>query len=224
MPVLKGLDSGTIDPNTSLSRLSIICLAFDLANAIVIPLKFKFDMKTYLPTIVLLLVVVAIAFGLRSKFERFGIPQNGMYPGLPAGSSRWVTKNSFETADEFSIGDIVLFTKESEQGTYNFVWRVIALPGDEVTIEKETIEINGAAIKREFLRSEGAFKIYAETHGGRNYEVAYNSDAPVKNQRGCAVTVPDGHLFLLGDNRYDAMDSRYHGPVPIKDVFGKISP
>jgi len=126
-----------------------------------------------------------MAFALRSKYERFRIPQNGMYPTLPAGSTHWVTKNSFESADEFSLGDIVVFKIQRSNKTYNYVWRVIALPGDEVSIELDQIKINGVLIDREF---------------------------------------PDGQLFLLGDNRYDAADSRYHGPVPIADVLGKMHP
>ena len=179
-------------------------------------------MKKLLTNIVLLIVVIGIALGVRSKFQRFTIPQNGMYPGLPAGTTRWLVKSRFESVDDLNIGDVVVFQLDTDQGKFNYVWRVIAIPGDSVAIENEQIQVNGVTIAREYLRAEGAFEIFEETHGEISYEVAYDSEAPQTNRRGCQLTVPSEHVFLLGDNRYDAADSRYHGPVSVKDVFGKF--
>ena len=175
-------------------------------------------------SVLLLIFAVGMAFAIGSKYERFRIPQNGMYPTLPAGSTHWVTKNSFESADEFSLGDIVVFKIQRSNKTYSYVWRVIALPGDEVSIELDQIKINGVLIDREFKVREGELAIFVETHGEEAYEVAYDSGAPAEDRVGCQLTVPDGQLFLLGDNRYVAADSRYHGPVPIADVLGKMHP
>ena len=179
-------------------------------------------MKKYLFKILLAIVVIGIALIVRSKFERFTIPQNGMYPGLPAGTTRWVVKSSFESVDDLNIGDVVVFQLDSDQGKFNYVWRVIAFPGDQVSIENELIQVNGATVARKYLRTEGSFKIFEETHGEKSYEVAYDLDAAQTNRRGCQLTVPNEHVFLLGDNRYNAADSRYHGAVSVKDVFGKF--
>ena len=103
-------------------------------------------MKKYLFKILLAIVVIGIALIVRSKFERFTIPQNGMYPGLPAGTTRWVVKSSFESVDDLNIGDVVVFQLDSDQGKFNYVWRVIAFPGDQVSIENELIQVNGCLL------------------------------------------------------------------------------
>ena len=178
-------------------------------------------MKKLISNVLLTVVIIGIALVLRAKFERFTVPQNGMYPTLPAGSTHWVTKSRYEISDVL-LGDIVVYEGSHDSKIYNFVWRVIALPGDEVSIDADNIEINGVRLERKFVRSEGSLKIYSETRGGQNYEVAYDANAPVENRIGCSLTVPDDHIFVLGDNRYNALDSRYHGPVAVKKVFGKF--
>ena len=181
-------------------------------------------MKKHLLNVMLFVVVIGIALAVRAKFERFTVPQNGMYPTLAAGSTHWVTKNRYESVSDFSVGEIVVFEGSHADKTYNFVWRVIAMPGDEVFIEFDEIQINGIPLGRELLRDDGDLEIFTETNGQRNYEVAYDTAAPDDHKIGCDLIVPDGHLFLLGDNRYNALDSRYQGPIPIEDVFGKLNP
>ena len=181
-------------------------------------------MKKHLLNFILVVVVIGIALAVRTKFERFTIPQNGMFPTLAAGSTHWVTKNRYESVSEFSVGDIAVFERVHAGKTYNFVWRVMAMPGDDVFIEFDEIRINGIPLGREFVRDDGDMEIYSETNGQRTYEVAYDIAAPIDDKIGCNLTVPNGHLFLLGDNRYNALDSRYHGTVPIEDVFSKLNP
>jgi len=181
-------------------------------------------MKKHLATIILLLVVIGVVVAVRAKYSRFVIPQNGMYPTLPSGTTRWVTKSQYESASEISIGDIVLFKALYRNGIYTFVWRVVAMPGDRVVIESDEIRINGTQINRKFLRNEGEFEIFEEDLGEVSCEVAYDSTASEEDRVGCDLTVPEGHIFVLGDNRYNAVDSRYLGAIPVDGVFGKMNP
>ena len=181
-------------------------------------------MKKHLFSIVLLLAVISVALAFRSNFQRFTIPQNGMYPTLPAGSTHWVTMSRTTSGRDMSVGDIVLFKALHANKTYTFVWRVVAMPGDRVVIESDKIQINGTQINRKLVRKENQLEIFAEDLGEKSFEVAYDSAAAEDSRIGCDLIVPDGHVFVLGDNRYNALDSRYLGAIPINDVFGKLNP
>src|SRR5262245_41714722 len=69
----------------------------------------------------------------------YRIPQNGMYPSLPAGSLFFAAKRPYAAPSEVKRGDIVVFTRGEGDRRYNYVWRVIGLPGD-------TIEAAGASL------------------------------------------------------------------------------
>jgi signal peptidase I len=173
-------------------------------------------------SIVIIVVMVTAVFAIRTKFERFVIPQNGMFPNIPAGSTRWVTKNPYRSVEDISVGDVILFRREIQGRRYNFIWRVIAHAGDEVMIQGNQIRINGALLHHELLRTEDNMDIFLERNGEREYEVAYDSNASEEDRMGADLVVPTDHVFVLGDNRYHAKDSRDDGPVPFASIFGKL--
>lgn len=96
-------------------------------------------------------------------------------------------------------GDIVV-TKNGA-GAIGVVKRVIALPGDSVEIVGEIAYVNG-------VREDFAPRVI-------------NGPGDVSLQAG-PVTIPPGHVFLLGDNRPMSDDSRHFGPVPLDEVQGKV--
>lgn len=104
-------------------------------------------------------------------------------------------------------GDIVVF--ESQQTGYDepYVKRVIATEGQVVDYDPETnkVTVDGA---------EPEWEQYA-THKGmqRNY---YTADITYP------YTVPEGHIFVMGDNRWNSRDSRDIGPVDVRTVLGKV--
>jgi len=150
----------------------------------------------------------------------YRIPQNGMYPTLPAGSSLFAAKRPYSGASSVKRGDIVVFTREENGERYNFIWRVVALPGDTVEASGESLAINGKPVSRQRIRESDAKTVFREQIGDASYEVAYES-SPSSPPPGVSITVPVDHFFVMGDNRFDARDSRYFGPIPFKSIVGK---
>ena len=93
--------------------------------------------------------------------------------------------------------DVVVINKNGKQTT----GRVVAVEGDTVDVTEEGLVINGA-----LQQEEGIFK--------KTERYVEGVDFP--------LTVPDGHVFILGDSREGAEDSRIYGPVSVNDTMGKV--
>lgn len=94
-------------------------------------------------------------------------------------------------------GDVIVFEPQQE-GPDNIVKRVIGVPGDQILIQDGNVFINGAK---------------------SNFIDEYTTD---KSHFQYPITVPQGHYFVLGDNRRQSNDSRNWGYVPAEDITGKI--
>lgn len=103
----------------------------------------------------------------------------------------------YRLADDYKASDLVVLEYEGRKQ----VRRIIAVAGETVDITDEGLFING------------------------NFTVDQNSQETLLYTDGVdfPLTVPDGHVFVLGDNRTDAVDSRMYGTVSIKDTLGKVS-
>lgn len=107
-------------------------------------------------------------------------------------------------------GDIIIFnrTDSSEFGTNStrqLIKRVIALPGERVVVK------------------DGKVTVYNDEHpsGFHPDDAAYGS--VIQNTAGeIDLTVPEHQIFVCGDNRPQSLDSRAFGPVPTKDLVGKL--
>ena len=120
-----------------------------------------------------------------------------------------VTVHFFETRlvntwGEIKRADVVVFRFPGDR-TKDYIKRVVGLPGDTVEVRDDVIYLNGR-------RWEDPWGIYK---GG-----VYGFDAHKSSFFG-PYTVPNGHVFAMGDNRDRSYDSRYWGPVPIRDIKGK---
>lgn len=100
-------------------------------------------------------------------------------------------------------GDVVVSRLTSVDGLW-LVKRVVGLPGDEVTIDRETgrVRCNG-----DYLPED-----YVKTLSFQPCDIEF------------PITVPDGHLFVLGDNRLTSVDSRSKeiGMVPVDSLIGRV--
>ena len=153
-------------------------------------------------------------------FDTYRIPQNGMYPALPAGSLLIAARRAYSAAASVKRGDIVIFTREENGQRYNYIWRVVALPGEKVEAAGDSLSINGQAVQRQKVRETDGRTIFREQIGDLSYEVAFDS-SPHDRPPDVSVAVPADQFFVMGDNRFGARDSRYFGPIPFSSIIGK---
>lgn len=122
-------------------------------------------------------------------------------------------KNTLLAGDRFIVDKLPLHWRLPKRGeivAYRspgardqiFAHRIIGLPGDQIEIREEQLLLNSQPVNEEYALYEGERP---------DFEVLYNF---------AAQTVPAGHVFILGDNRRAAKDSRFEGFVPIDDVVG----
>ncbi len=75
------------------------------------------------------LVIIAVVIVAKTcLIGHYRIPQNGMYPGLPAGSGFWAYKRAYSAPAQVKRGDIVVFTHLQNGQPYIYIWRIIGLP------------------------------------------------------------------------------------------------
>jgi signal peptidase I len=139
--------------------------------------------------------VAGLAVGFVLTFGVVLVPSSGMAPTIPAGSR----VNYQRGASDIVRGDIVVV--QSPSGL--LVRRVIGLPGDHVMCCNSDgwIEVNGRTLIEFYL----PFSLTASA-----------SQAPF------AVTLSAGQMWVMGDNRAAAIDSRIWGPLPMTDIVGRV--
>lgn len=124
-------------------------------------------------------------------------------------------------------GDVILFSYPKSPDT-RFIKRVVAIPGDTIQIQGQSLFVNGQSVERlpiestvlsEF-RSKETLEFFAEKVNGKSYVVSYSKQA-AKSDFG-PVVVPQGEVFLIGDNRDGSDDSRYWGTVPFDYLHGRV--
>ncbi len=163
----------------------------------------RIDQRGRLPTGRGRLVWASLAFLLVLAGARpllvdvFSIPFSSMSPTLQAGDRVLVSKLAYRSGRP-ARRDLVAF-RSDESGAQIHIKRVVGLPGDVVALQHGILSINGKVVNEPYV----------------------NTDAVDRSTYG-PLTIPDGHLFLLGDNRAASTDSRIVGPVPEKDVFGAV--
>ena len=132
----------------------------------------------------------------------------------------WIKRKPLFKCENINRGDIVVFYYKEDQATYNYIWRVIGIPGDKIRIEGKSVFVNNQLLKQEKTKESADQIIYSEKGTNIDYFVAYDK-IPKSSQRvDIDIVVTQEHLFLLGDNRDNAMDSRFKGLVPFNDVIG----
>lgn len=138
-------------------------------------------------------------------------------------------------------GDVVVF-KYPMDTQVDYIKRVVGLPGDTVEYRDKVLYVNGVEQKqtgsRDFVDDSTMITLEErdEQLGEVNHLIARDgrrpSWVPLKgilrkekscdyNERGFVCTVPEGHYFMMGDNRDNSEDSRYWGFVPDEDLVGR---
>lgn len=181
-------------------------------------------------------------------FEPFKIPSGSMYPTLEVGDFLFVSKYTYGYSRHsfpFSFpnfkgriwqdlpkrGDVVVF-KSPVDNSIDYIKRVIGLPGDKIQMKEGRLYINdnmiereqvGRYVIREYTLFPQEFTEYTETlPEGKKHRILEYSDEVMIVDDTPEFIVPDGHYFMMGDNRDNSNDSRKDiGMVPLDNIEGK---
>jgi signal peptidase I len=116
----------------------------------------------------------------------------------------------------------VVYVRIQDGHRYLYIWRVIALPRDRISASADSLTLNDHPVGRELVREEDGFVIFREfAEDGDSYQVAI-AKAPENVPPDVAVDVAEDQLFVMGDNRYNAYDSRFSGTIPFSSIVGKV--
>ena len=132
-------------------------------------------------------------------------------------------------------GDVIVYRHAGTGSVTRRVNRVVGLPGETVTMREGRLYINDILVSREPLRADrivlnrgderSEVLVFLETlPSGDSYEIYETSDDSLHDNFG-PVSVPDGHVFVIGDNRDHTLDSRVIGEggfVRVENVIGRV--
>jgi signal peptidase I len=175
----------------------------------------KDKIKEYAEAII---IAILIALFIRTFIvQAYKIPSGSMIPTLQIGDHILVNKFSYGVKIPFirstlipigepKRGDIIVFIYPKERDK-DFIKRVIGIAGDKVQIKNKKLFIND--------------KPYDDAHAFFvDQNILPSAIEPDRDNYG-PITVPQGKLFVMGDNRDNSKDSRYWGYVDLPDVVGK---
>jgi len=161
-------------------------------------------------TVIIVVALVAALLVKTFAIQAFYIPSTSMVPTLQVGDRVLVNKLSYDF-HSINEGDLVVFRRPPGDATANIddlIKRVIGLPGDKVFVANCRVYINGRQLAQPYLPSgwQAPGSPYCTTWPGL-----------LPNP----YTVPQGSLFVMGDNRKGSYDSRYWGPLPMSYIVGR---
>lgn len=180
--------------------------------------------RSFFPVLLFVLIIRSFIF------EPFRIPSGSMMPTLLQGDFIFVKKYSYglrlpvtetqilETGSP-ERGDVVVFRLPSDP-SINYIKRVVGLPGDEIVYQRHRLTINGEQVPLD--RHPGATPEeprFVERLGDREHEILITNSAYMV--RDGVYTVPDGHYFVMGDNRDNSRDSRFIDAIPESHLVGE---
>jgi signal peptidase I len=168
----------------------------------------------------IVVVLLALIFVKTYFIGFYHIPQNGMFPSLLPGDRLFTARRAYPDASSVKRGDIVVFVREENGLLYNYIWRVVALPGEKIEASGQALTINGQPVQRKRVREAGGSTVFQEQIGDATYEVAFDT-SPRFIPPDTSITVPPDQFFVMGDNRFQAIDSRYFGTITFSSIIGK---
>jgi signal peptidase I len=184
---------------------------------------------------ILLIVLLFRSF----LFEPFKIPSGSMIPTLLVGDFIVVNKFAYGLRlpvvnrkivpiGEPERGDVVVFRYPVDPKV-NFIKRMVGLPGDTITYRDKQLFINGEALSTVELGRYASSEVKCdtpradamrarETLGDVDHDILIHEGSGSRNQQ---WVVPEGHYFVMGDNRDRSNDSREWGFVPESHLMGR---
>tara|TARA_B110000977_G_scaffold64045_1_gene87163 strand:+ start:161 stop:892 length:732 start_codon:yes stop_codon:yes gene_type:complete len=177
--------------------------------------------------------VLGLVLVLRSfMIEPFQIPSQSMVPTLKVGDfilvSKWtygirlpVLRTKIIDVGSPERGDVMVFFPPHEERY--FIKRVVGLPGDKIHVLNGVVFINGDKMEQTPSAEEPNSPrsvVMTEKLGGVKHMMQKRT-SPTRLSQNFSAVVPEGHYFMMGDNRDNSSDSRVWGPVPEDRIVGK---
>jgi signal peptidase I len=156
-------------------------------------------------------------------FKSYRIPSTSMAPTVRVGDfiivDTWAYNNN-----SVERGDIIVF-KYPNDPSIDYIFRVIALPGEEFEYTNKQIYLDGKPMQQyekgsytSLAKPDRKFTQKIEILEGLEYKILLMERHPTINT---TMIVPEDHYLVMGDNRDNANDSRYWGYVPVEYIKGK---
>jgi signal peptidase I len=189
-------------------------------------------------------VILAVLLFRSFLYEPFKIPSSSMMPTLLIGD--YILVNKFAYGLRLPVtntrildlgspkrGDVVVFRYPVDPSD-DYIKRVIGVPGDVISYRNKTVYVNGQEVPLQPLgrfagdRSSAVYNGYEELLErlpGAEHRILRrpNPHAQPQYQDEFRITVPEGHYFVMGDNRDHSLDSRSWGFVPEDNLVGRAS-
>jgi signal peptidase I len=150
--------------------------------------------RFFLDVLETVLLAVVLFLAINAISARIRVESISMQPTLYAGDFVIVNKVAYKIGDP-GRGDVIVFHYPLDPEREPYIKRVIGLPGDEVFVGGGVVHVNGTPLREPYIKAPPS------------YEGTWQ--------------VPEGFLFVLGDNRNNSSDSHSWGMVPVENIIGK---
>ncbi len=158
------------------------------------PVKKRSGLGRFLLDVFETLLLSALLFlGIDAVSARIRVDGYSMEPNLKDGEFVLVNKLAYKFGEP-QIGDVIVFHFPRDPDE-EYIKRVVGLPGDSIEVARGVVYVNGSPLVEPYIVDRP------------NYQTQWQ--------------VPEGHLFVLGDNRNNSSDSHRWGPVAMEYVVGK---
>jgi signal peptidase I len=176
--------------------------------------------------------ILLLLFGTTTLLQAFVVPTGSMEQTVLIGDHLIVDKLSYAPPGRLSRfvlpytpiqrGDIVVF-RFPPNVRENYVKRVIGLPGDRLKLVHKRLWLNGKETAEPYVVHSSGYDPYRdEFPAAPNVMLAESARRMLReNVVNGELVVPEGHYFMMGDNRDNSADSRYWGFVPRENIVGK---
>lgn len=163
--------------------------------------------RSIISLIIMVAIVALITVGLRMfVFVPYEIPSGSMEETIMPGDMVFSEKISYYTRDP-QRGDIVTFADPEVAGR-TLIKRVIATQGETVELIDGFVYVDGVQLDEPYTGGKVSFPL-SRTAPDVEIEFPY--------------TVPEGRVWVMGDNRVASQDSRYFGAIPIESITGRAA-